>query len=384
MTAPPQPDVKPAEFVNRLDVSDSHHVATRVEVIGGGGDGWGTQPRILEVLHEVTGGSVSLDAAAEVRGRCTLTLPATPELIPTSPDDLLAPFGNEVRVSRGIEYYDHVKLVRLGVFRIDRCTVAGNTITLEGLDRSATYIDASFEAPGQAGGGTLITDLIIFVLAGGATSVGFRTDFISHPGVLPWTVTVDEAEDRWAFAQGLATAIGCELYFDRDGTLVLRQIPRDGGGVPSARYSEGPGGVLLETGRNFDRTTVTNKVIVSGENSNSNIIPRGEAFDNNPNSPTYYYGRFGKKPLFTSNDFCGTDEMCRNMAAGILARSRGAPDSIQFSSIVDPARSPSETVIVERGRLGLRERHVLDSVDIPLTAEGAMSCSTRAVELFEQ
>jgi len=68
---------------------------------------------------------VSQDANAATRRRLNLPIAGLDELIPTAPGDLLNVYGNELCVSRGIEFADRIELVRLGVFRIDRSTADG-------------------------------------------------------------------------------------------------------------------------------------------------------------------------------------------------------------------------------------------------------------------
>jgi hypothetical protein len=72
------------------------------------------------------------------------------------------------------------------------------------------------------------------------------------------------------------------------------------------------------------------------------------------------------------------------MARGLLARAIGAPDVINFGAIVDPARRPGDVVAIERP-LSVpagSEKHILDSVTIPLAPEAEMSCATRVAQIL--
>jgi hypothetical protein len=94
-----------AEFAQAINLS--HQIAVEAAVLTATG----------ETPVDVLDGTVSLDANAASRGRLDITLPR--DLVPTGATSLLAPFGNELRVGRGIEFPDGTReIVPLGVYRI--------------------------------------------------------------------------------------------------------------------------------------------------------------------------------------------------------------------------------------------------------------------------
>ncbi|MGH3029286.1 MAG: DUF5047 domain-containing protein [Gaiellaceae bacterium] len=151
----------------------------------------------------------------------------------------LAPYGTELRISRGIEFTNRIELVRLGVFRIDELEIVEHAgeqaLRLSGLDRSASVSDAKFEEPYEVAAGTLFTTAIQALILHAIPDAVF--DFASTALTTPKLVA-QEGEDRWAFAQGMATAIGTELYFGREGEAVLRPVPT-AVGEPVATLAEG-------------------------------------------------------------------------------------------------------------------------------------------------
>ena len=65
----------------------------------------------------------------------------------------------------------------------------------------------------------------------------------------------------------------------------------------------------------------------------------------------------------------------KRAAENLLALVIGAPDMISFGSIVDPAQRPGDIITIERP-LSVpagTEKHILDQVTIPLSAEGEMA-----------
>lgn len=360
-------------IVTELDGLDSSYkLATRVDVLVDG--------VVERTIDETVEGQVSFDGNAASRGRVDLTIvdDGRGDLIPTQAGDLLSPYGNEVAVYRGRYVGSEPHLYPLGIYRIDRSTADGEQVRISGTDRSARIIDAAFEDPYNVTSGTNVTTAISNVITPAYPDV--TTDFVSVTVPLP-ALIADEGDDRWAFAQGLAKAIGCELFFDDAGTLVLRPIVTSISGNPDAEFNEGD--VLLGAERDWDRSPVYNRVIATGENTTETTIPRGVATDENALSPTYYHGDFGHKPYRWSNPYITSSTQASTAAASILAQKLGAPDIISFEALVDPARRPGDVVRVTRERLGALEDHCLDRVDIPLGHNGTMSGNTRATQEIE-
>lgn len=361
----------------REAIASSYTLATEVTVLSGGQEVGTVEP---------TDGSVTLDAQAQVRGRCTLTF-NDPDLVVTGPDSILSPYGNEVQVKRGIRYGDGTsELISLGIFRIE--DVASNdsdgsiTTTITGLDRMQRLVDGAFEEPWEQDSGDNFADAILEVVQGAYPDV--VTSFASTSVTTP-LMGEEAGTDRAYVAIGLAEAIGFELYFDGDGILILRPIPQPGQGDPDAFVIEG-GDVELESDpnllgidRNLTREGSFNRVIVTAEAAPTGETPRAVATDDDPDSPTYYFGEYGKKPEFYSNTYVTTQDQAQDVANGKLAQERGLFDSISFSALVDPTLEPGDVVQVRRERMGIDEQHVLDSVTIPLDAEGTLECETRAV-----
>jgi hypothetical protein len=200
------------------------------------------------------------------------------------------------------------------------------------------------------------------------------TDFQSTSYTTP-ALIAQEGDDRWAFAQGMAQALGMVLYFDGDGTCVLTP---DVLSSPVLDLAEGEGGVLLAASRQWTREGTFNRVIATGENTGETAPARGVATDDNALSPTYYFGAFGKVPRFYASSFITTDAQALEAAQAILNRELGTTESVNFGAFVLPHLEPGDTVTITRARSGIDEDHVLDSLTIPLAATESMSGQTRA------
>lgn len=364
-------------------IAESHKPVAHVDVLL---DGEVILPHV-----EVTDGSVTLDSGRDARARTSLNVIGIDDLIPVDDTSPLNVYGTELAAYRGIETPENTFLVPLGIFGIDHSVVSDTgsavTIAVDGRDRAARFMapEGSFETSGFVSSGTEAGQAILDVLLMSWPGMPYdATAFASFTAPLP-DVAYDEGEDRWAFASGIATAVGAELYFDRFGELTIAMIPTQRDADAVATIAEGEGGTLLNISRDWDRSRVINRWTVFGENPSNDSdapIPRGVALDNNPSSPTYYYGRFGKRLDSTHNSYVGTAVQAADMANGLLAKTIGAPDSISFGAIVDPGRSPHDIIEVERSRLGVAARHILDSVTIPLGHEEIMTGATRITQVL--
>lgn len=353
----------------------SHSLVTSAELLSSGS---------VVVELAIDDGSVTLDQTSASRGRCDVTLAGTSDVIPTGQDDPLAPYGNEVRLSRGIEFPDGtVELVALGVFRLEDVEVSDTTtdatIRLTGLDRSARLIDARFEAPYQVAASGDYAEQILELLQAAWPDVPVGSWPTGATSVTP-ALVAEEGGDRWAFAQSMAEAIGHDLFFDGDGELTLVPSSTLSTGSPVVTLAEGDGGVLLQAGRRWTRQGAFNRVIATGENTGLGVAPpRGVATDDNHLSATYYYGPFGRVPRFYSSPFLATDAQATDAAAAILARELGTTQTVSFGSLVLPHLEPGDVARITRARAGIDENHVIDSLTIPLSAAGTLTGATRAV-----
>jgi hypothetical protein len=350
---------------------ESHTIVTRVEVLAAGA--------IVLELDSVTAGEVTLDQTAATRGRCDLTVidDGTLGLVPTTPDDPLTPYGNELRIWRGIDLPAGPELISLGIFRIEEVaiedTAAGLQLQISGQDRSARIIDARLEEPYQVAAGTNYETAISDVLISAWPDI--EVDLTPTTRTTPQLIA-NEGDDRWAFAQALATAIGHVLYFDGNGVAVTRPVTN--GGAPVLSIAEGDDGVLVTAQRRWHRQGTYNRVIATGENTGDAAPARGVATDSNPLSPTYYHGQYGRVPRFYSSPFITTDAQASDAAEAILSQELGTTQQVAFGAVTNPALEPSDIVTITRERSGIDEEHVIDQLTIPLLATEAMNGRTRA------
>ncbi len=337
------------------------------------------------------GGTVTLDITASTRGRADLTF-SDMSLIPVTHADVLAPYDNELTIKRGIRYAEgDIELVQLGIHRIEEVEIA-DEISVSLLDRSQRIIDAKFEAAGSVAAGTdYATAITNLVATAGTITTNFPTLSYTTP-----EISYQEGDDRWDFAQGLATLIGMDLYFDNNGVLTLTPVP-DLASEPKAYLVEGKDGLtvkptLLDLTKHWSRTDTFNVWTVVGENPNENgTPPRSQAIDDDPNSPTYF-ATFGRKPADVySSPYISTQAQADAAAQGFKRKELGTSQTLDFGAMVNPALEPGDVVRITRTRrnpLNLDqlieiadENHIIDSLTIPLDVGTSMTGTTRAIKV---
>lgn len=328
------------------------------------------------------GSAITLEGDAATRASLSLTVPIEDsELIPDDAEDALAPYGNEIVVEAGgVTPAGVLERVQMGVFRVDDVNVSGEpgeqTIEISAFDRSARIIDAVFEEAGTVEKGTNALDAAKSVIQQAYPDTQF--DFVTSSVTLP-LLSFEAEDDRWDFAQGCAEAAGCLLYFNNLGVCVAK--PQTQGLGYDLSVSEGEGGILLSARKSWSRENATNRVVTYGENSSDQVVS-GEAMDLDPDSPTYYFGKFGKCTFSYSSEYITEDDQAQDVANNILELRRGVGKSIDFGSLPNYALEPYDRIMVVRESLKMNEVHIVDSLTVPLDGSGEMSGTTRLARAF--
>lgn len=361
-------------------VRGGHTLSTAVTLV---------EPSGTETPIEILDGSVTLDGPSQTRGALSLEL--NPDIeFPDAEDALLAPYGNEIRVERGVRFDDGTwEMVPLVVARLDetsgQSSRGGLTISVTALDRSAKLIEAVMENSGSIARGTNCADAILSLIDQVYPDCPYNTgEFDAILVTLP-LLTYAAGDDRWDLCQGIAEAAQSRLYFDGTGTLRLTPIAI--GSQVAYEIVEGEGGNLLDMGKTWGRENACNRVVVTAEGSGDEPVV-GTAVDDDPTSPTWYGGPFGRVTFEWATEYitgattADIEEAANQVAQNILDDKRGTSQEIDFTAIHNPALEPFDVVTLRRLELGVNENHVLDSLTFPLTREGTMSGTTRLSRVY--
>lgn len=365
----------------------SHRMTSRVEVLDGG------RP-VAELA--VTKGAVTCRSSAGRRRTlsCGLGDP-TGDLTPAGMEDMLAPNGNELRAWRGVSVpvFSGGALTRVtyevpvgvfGIFDVDVTSdySGGTQVDLTAYDRSQRVAEDQFWEPYVVAAGTNYTDAIQALVARTLRSVAFKFTGVSY--VAPQLV-FDVGSDPWAEAEKMASSVGCELFFDADGACVLRDVPDPDEDPVAWAYEEGDGVVapnpIFGASKKLSRAHTYNGVLATGESSailDQAAAPvAAVAWDDNPNSPTYYLGKFGRRLRRYSSPFIITPDQAASAARAILRSSLGVSEDVTFDGVVNAAHEPGDVVSIYVAKSKIDARYVLDEFNVPLTEGESMKCGTR-------
>lgn len=364
--------MRPVSLAFLDTIRGSHTMTARATVVAAGQNGVtpiGTRIPIID-------GKVDEDGTAAVRGSLDMTTDGTGQW-PARSKDLLAPYGNEVFVERGVDLGGGVtEWCSLGYFRIDTAgqdNPPDGPIRMAARDRMQGVIDArlltpvQFTSPRTYGG--VVNQLIKQVYP----SAVIEWDDSTSSATLGRDLITEEK--RFEFIDDLVTSRGKIWYWDHRGVLVIRTPPTPY--VPVWDVDAGANGVLVSLSRQLSRDGVFNAVVASGEAAGTDTPVRAVAVNSDKSSPTYYYGPFGPVPEFYSSPFLLRPDQAAQAAVALLTKKLGLPYNVDFTAIPNPALEPYDPVrLIYSNKVG-SEVHVLQKITVPLTETGTLTASTR-------
>ena len=358
-------------------VSD-HTVVSKAEV-------WSTQ-QLLTTL-DVGSGTVSIDNTSAVRRTCTVTLTTsrdTTNIVPDNDYDILSPFGNELKLYRGIQYASGTKeYVPLGVFVITEVAISdtneGVQVIISGEDRSIKVSRAKWTQPYQVTSGTLETALTNLLKSRYPDVI---TNFPTTNVTINQVVLGAENENNpWKDAVELAELVGYDLYFDETGTAVLKAFPDLDGSVVVALYQEGGDTLITSLDRNISTKETYNGVIYTVEGSGVSTPVRVEVWDEDTTSPTYRYGQFGQVPTFVSTNIVSTSADAIKAASLLLNRYIGSQESITWTALVDPSLDVNDVIYIKTNGAKVNRLVIIDKLEMPLNPQDQLSAQARVVRV---
>lgn len=357
------------------EIRRSHHVVSYVDVVSSTGE--------VQRLP-ATGGGVTEDATAEVRRRCTLSVvDSTGLLTPKSEADLLTPYGTEVRPYRGVRYADgREEVMPLGVFRISTVDVDDSVggspdINIEAYDRSRAVARAKFDQPYTVAKATNLVTAIKAIIE--LTYPDAQYDAISTTMVTSAPLVFDANTSPWAAATQIAQSLGCELYFNAVGRVVIAPPPDvDALPGPDFTFVEGTGCTMTNIKSRFTDDPGFNGIVLTGASLGDEKPPvRVVVWDSEPTSPTYYLGPYGKVPDFITDENVKTDAEATNAAKSLLQGYLGFSDQVSITSWPNPALTAGSIVQVERQRSGVTGLYSVDVITTPMSAKDPSALTVR-------
>jgi hypothetical protein len=368
----------PTTATFKTAVKTNHKVIAKAEI-------WSTERKLLDL--DIDSGKVSVNTSSAIRRTCEVHLTTdrtTANLVPDNGFDSLAPFGNQIKLYRGIEFDDGTQeYVPLGVFVITEVKVTDNnegvSISLRGEDKSIIVSRNKWTSSYQMVNGTLETSLTSLLQNRHPDIV---TDFpTTNVTVNQIILGSDSQLDPWKDAVGIAQLVGYDLYFDVKGVCTMRQFPTLDAASVVATYQEGSGTTITELDRNISTKETYNGVIYSIEGSQVTTPIRVEIWDEDPASPTYRYGVFGSVPTFVTTSLLSTSAEAIKAASLLLNTYIGQQEEIDFSSVVDPSLDVNDVIYVKAEGAKVDRTVIIDSLEVPLGYTESLTVKTRVVRI---
>lgn len=331
---------------------------------------------------DIVNGSVSADRAGSVRRTTQVGIDPNLKDVPEV-KAILNPYGTYIKLFRGIRYPNGVREEYQVFFgRIDQVEDSLQTLILRASDRAADIVDARFESHKWAGDygaiGTLTCAncaraLILDVLPSATVLIQQQA---SNPnrnllvaGDTGWDRERSDALDQ------MCTAIGAEWFADVAGTFYIRDLPAVATATTTVAWivDSGDSGVMVDRTSVHDRQNVYNNVVVISEPFNGVEPARGSAKDDDdPNSPLYYGGPYGKVTGFYEGQQVTTTAEANNLAETLLQQNLSAVKSISVQCVANPKLQLADVVRVFDPRNNIDGMFFLQSFSLPLDPETLM------------
>lgn len=357
-----------------------YRVATLAQVLSNG---------MVVAQAPVMNGRITADRASDIRRRVSITVSAANNsamVPPSTGGSGVGVYGDELSVAAGWinPATNAPELVPLGVFVIETVDVVDTgvdlAVTITGYDRAYSIGLRGFRHPYTVAAGSNAGASIQSLIASVAPPQPALAYNITPTSLtLPAAAVFHQGDNPWSAALTLATAGGMELFFDVVGTVVGRPIPVPGASVWT--YNEGGGGPK-SLARKLSRQGIANDFFVSNTGSalsTTNPLIQSEAADNDPSSPTYVSGPFGRVPKFIRSSLVGNAAEASTAASNMLAMAKGSVEMLTITVPPNYALDVDDVVTVTRQRANVGGNWVVDSLTHILSAAGTTTLSLRRV-----
>jgi hypothetical protein len=357
------------DLMYRSALATSHAPYLRIDVLDG-------NRNLLEADLTFLDGGVSATLTSRVSRTCTVTFDES--LYPFAPDGLLAPYGNIIQATRGIEFADGSRFAwTVFIGRIQEASLNDDgTCSVFCADFSADVVEVKFLTPQNSQTGNAVAAEVIRLIADAVPLANFGTfDAFDIPvQALTWQLDRAQALDE------LGTSVGAFWYPLADGSFVLRRYPWIVPAPPVVTYSDGDGGSVVGSSASRSREEVFNSLTVTGERLSGDEAVYATAQDDNPASPTDINGPFGRRHQLLRLQTPASQGSAQAAALDNLKRLTALVDSWEWTMTADAALELGDTVSLDvRGQTGIIQ--VVSSFSIPLAVSSPMTVRGRSLIL---
>jgi len=362
----------------RQVLASGHRHYARIEVWSGNGVQLAVIPPERTGVPEgglcFLGGAMTATLTSRVARNLTLSVPM--DMYPIEDDDLLAPFGNEIRAFAGVTLGDGSDVYVWQVFRGRIREVqqsSDGTCSLLCADRAADVADVNFVSPQNSQPPNTISQewQRLIVDAVPDATFGPSDIFTKQIEALTWEFERASALDE------MSRSVGALWYPLADGAFVQRIFPWTILSAPVVTLTDAPGGIVNGWSARRSRDAIFNVVTVTGERLNGDVPVYATASDTTVGSPTSITSGFGVRSRVDRLQNPSTQGGAAAAAEKLLQTYVTPVEEWGLEIAPDAALELGDTVLVEvNGRSTLQ---VVTGFAYPMGLEGPMSVSTRSI-----
>ena len=365
----------PVSYTEKWDkaVRGSHVATLRCEL-------WNQTEKLKELYPN--SGSITIDARRDVRRSCSIELvDQDGTLTPTASNLELAPYGNELRIFRGIDYGDGTSdEVQLGVFAIVETNIiygdSGTTINITADDRAKTIQQRPFTTPYGVGPSLNMVDSMINIVRDrfpGLANATTSTTYVTPSGTR--ILGSGQNSNPWADVQDIAFAIGQEAYFDNLGQFATSPVPSLDATNYVAAFTDESDGVTISIDRTFTLEGIHNGVLLTAEGTHLPLPLTVEIWDDDATSPFNRTGPVGERGESISSSWILTQNQCTAAALSEYQAVRG--QAITITIVPDPRIDVRDIIKITATDLGIDTTAIIDTIEIPFDISGSMTITAR-------
>lgn len=321
-----------------------------------------------------TGGTVTATLNSRVSRNLSLRVPAY--MYPTDETGLLAPFGNELRVYRGVRLGDGSETYTWQVFRGRIRNVeqsSDGTCMVECSDRAADVQDVNFVSPQNSNTANTVNEEFqrLIVDAVPDATFGASDTFSKVMEPLTWEF------ERAAALDEIAISVGALWYPLANGDFVIRRFPWTVVSAPLLTLTDQEGGTVNGWASRRSRDSIFNVVTVTGERLNGDAPVHATASDATPGSPTSVSGNFGVRSRLERLQTPSTAGGATAAAEDLLRTYIAPTEEWTLQSVPDAALELGDVInVAVDGRTAVQ---VVTGIALPLDLSGDMTISTRSL-----
>lgn len=349
----------------RIAVTESHHRVNRVHL-----HRLSNPDPFME--FPIYDGQVVITARDEVKRSADILIAtddAGREIAPDVAGDIFEPLHTEIQVWSGVEYVDaSQELVPVALLKVTDYEMVpesgGRLHRLTCMDRSVRFrqdFGSVFVVPA----GTPVERAIEAMAQHAVATIPVH---LPRMGFVTPSLTYAENDDVWASMVKLARSAGYELTMSRLGVLIANPIVLQPKQQPDWTIPEGSRDIARDFGRSLASEDMPNHIIVESSRTGSTV--RGEAFDNDPTSPTWVNGPHGHVRRTIPDPHVTSTAMANIAAAAYLVRILAKAELNTADLVPNPAMDADETVHAQRPSSGLDKSLLIDKLTMPLTVDG--------------